>query len=64
MAVDAVERGLPLTSTPHRREGVRSSVTFALAVALVFAASVLWPAFGEFVTLVLKIAVLYVFSTR
>jgi hypothetical protein len=35
-----------------------------LAVALVFAASVWWPAFGAFVTLVLKIAVLYVFSTR
>lgn len=64
MAVDAVERGLPLAATPHRKEGARSSVTFALAVALVFAASVLWPAFGEFVTLVLKIAVLYVFSTR
>jgi hypothetical protein len=63
MAVDAVER-LPLTSNPHRREGVRSSVTFALAVALVFAASVLWPAFGKSVTLVLKIAVLYVFSAR
>ena len=64
MAADAVERGLPLTSTPHRKERARSSVTFASAVALVFAASVLWPAFGEFVTLVLKIAVLYVFSTR
>jgi len=63
MAVDAVERGLTLTSTPQRSEGVRSLVTFALALALVCAASVLWPAFGKFVTLLLKIAVLYVFST-
>jgi hypothetical protein len=39
-------------------------VAFVAAIALVFAAGVLWPAFGKFVSLALKIAVLYVFSTR
>jgi len=63
MAVDAAERGLPLASTSHRTEGTRTLVAFG-PVALVLAAGVVWSAFGEFVTLLLRIAVLYVFSTR
>jgi hypothetical protein len=35
-----------------------------MPVALVLAAGVVWPACGEFVTLLLRISVLYVFSTR
>ena len=51
MAVDAAKRGLPLASTSHRTEGTRTLVVFGLPVALVLAAGVVWPAFGEFVTL-------------
>lgn len=64
MAVDAAKRGLPLASTSHRTKGTRTLVAFGLPVALVLAAGVVWPAFGEFVTLLLRISVLYVFSTR
>jgi hypothetical protein len=64
MAVDAAKRGLPLASTSHRTKGTRTLVACGLPVALVLAAGVVWPAFGKFVTLLLKIAVLYVFSTR
>jgi hypothetical protein len=39
-------------------------VAVGLPVALVLAAGGAWPAVGEFVTLLLRIAVLYVFSTR
>ena len=45
-------------------EGTRTLVAFGLPVALVLAAGVVWPAVGEPVTLLLRIAVLYVFSTR
>ena len=64
MAVDGAKRGLPLASTFHRTEGTRTLVAFGLPVALALAAGVVWPAVGEFVTLLLRIAVLYVFSTR
>lgn len=63
MAVDNVGR-LTLTSTPHPSEDRHTSLAIALPVGMVFALSVLWPAFGEFVTVLLKIAVLYIFSTH
>jgi hypothetical protein len=50
-------------STSERSDRRLTVVPFALPVVGVFAVSLVWPALGEFVTLLLKIAVLYVFST-